>query len=286
MNTYLECLPCFANQAVKALPAIEEELHEKVLRDVMATLSEMDFAMSPPRMAKVIFDIIKKHAGDIDFYIDARKKSNEYVLRHLDSFRAEITNADNPFETAVKLAIAGNVIDFGAKHDFSDEQIHDNIESVLSADFADSHIDDLRSEIEKAEKILYLGDNAGEIVFDKLLVELMPREKTVFAVRGKPVINDALMEDAQTVGMTDIVEVIDNGTDIPGTVLEECSPSFRKTFDEADLVISKGQGNYETLSDVDKNIFFLLKIKCPVVARDLGRPLGSFVVGRKLDTSR
>lgn len=281
MKTYLQCLPCFANQAVNALPMIPENTREAVLRDVMKALSEIDFEIPPPRMAKVIFDIIKKHTGNIDFYADARKKSNEYVLQHLDSFRSIIENSEKPLETAIKLAIAGNVIDFGAKHDFSDEQIHDNIEAVLSADFADSEIDNLINEIQKADKILYIGDNAGEIVFDKLLVELMPKHKTTFAVRGKPVINDALMDDARTVGMTDLVAVIDNGTDVPGTVLEESSEAFRKTFKEADLVISKGQGNYETLSNVDKNIFFLLKVKCDVVARDLELPKNSFVVGRR-----
>ena len=132
--------------------------------------------------------------------------------------------------------------------------------------------------VSRANNILYLGDNAGEIVFDRLLIEQLPCEKITFVVKGGPILNDALMEDAQIVGLTDVVDVIDNGSDAPGTILESCSEAFRLRFDESDLVIAKGQGNYETLSDVDKNIFFLVTPKCSVLARHLGREIGSLVL--------
>ncbi len=278
MRTYFQCLPCFAKQAVNALPMIDEAAREDVMRDVMRALAEIDFATSPPQMAKIIFDIIKKRCGNRDFYAEAKKKSNAYVLESIDSFREMIDTSSDPFETALRLAIAGNVIDFGAKHDFSDHHIHDNIDSVLNAEIPKKQIEALRSAIDEAANILYLGDNAGEIVFDTLFIEQFPKGKTTFAVRGAPVINDVLMEDAEAVGMIKLVPVIDNGADVPGTVLSECSESFKKTFAKADLVISKGQGNYETLNDMEKHIFFLLKIKCDVVARDSGYPLNSFVV--------
>ena len=122
----------------------------------------------------------------------------------------------------------------------------------------------------RASRILYLADNAGEIVFDRLLIERMPPGKVTVGVRGFPVINDATMKDAEDTGMTELAEVIDNGSDGPGTILDDCSQSFRDRFDEADLIIAKGQGNYETLSEVDKDIYFLLKAKCAVIARDMG----------------
>ena len=149
---------------------------------------------------------------------------------------------------------------------------------MLSADLSSSHTEELRTAINNAKQILYLGDNAGEIVFDKLFIEHLPKEKIIFAVRGKPVINDATMKDAEDIGLTDILKVIDNGSGYPGTVLQSCSEEFQEVFNGADLIISKGQGNYETLSENRQNIFFLLKIKCDIVARDLNGNVGDFVV--------
>jgi uncharacterized protein with ATP-grasp and redox domains len=130
----------------------------------------------------------------------------------------------------------------------------------------------------EAQTILYIADNAGEIVFDRLLIEQLGPEKVTVAVRGSPVINDATLRDAEAAGLSGLVEVIENGSDAPGTILADCSDSFRKRFESADLVIAKGQGNYESLSEVEACIFFLLKAKCPVIARDLGSPVGSFVL--------
>ena len=132
--------------------------------------------------------------------------------------------------------------------------------------------------------ILLVWDLAqGEIVFDQLLLEQMPRDNVVFSVRGMPILNDATMEDAEQTGLTEIVRVIHNGSDAPGIVLTECAPEFQKEFEQADLVIAKGQGNFETLSDVDKNIVFLLKAKCPVIADHIGCTIGDSIVGRAAD---
>ncbi|MCK4815836.1 DUF89 family protein, partial [bacterium] len=128
--------------------------------------------------------------------------------------------------------------------------------------------------------ILYLADNAGEIVFDRLLIEQLPYEKITVVVKGKPVINDATMDDAEFAGLTEIVEVFDNGSDAPGTILQDCSQTFRDRFEDADLVIAKGQGNYETLSEVDKDIFFLLKVKCFIIARDIDCEVGEMILQR------
>ncbi|MFP4242836.1 MAG: damage-control phosphatase ARMT1 family protein, partial [Chitinispirillaceae bacterium] len=137
----------------------------------------------------------------------------------------------------------------------------------------------LEQTLNSASRILFLCDNAGEIVFDRFLMESMPREKIICAVRGKPVINDATMEDARETGMTDLVKVVSNGSDVPGTFLKSCSPGFREIFENADLVIAKGQGNFETLSEVkQKKIFFLLQVKCPVISRDVGFPVGTFLI--------
>jgi uncharacterized protein with ATP-grasp and redox domains len=136
-------------------------------------------------------------------------------------------------------------------------------------------IEAFRKRAASAADILYLADNAGEIVLDRLLIESLGPERVTVAVRGHPVINDATLEDARTAGLTDLVTVLANGSATPGTVLDGCSDEFRQRFERADLVISKGQGNYETLNEVARDIFFLFKVKCPVVAKMTRLPLGA-----------
>ena len=161
--------------------------------------------------------------------------------------------------------------------------IGESIEYALS-NLLNGNLEEFSQAVFRADNILYLADNAGEIVFDRLLIELLPLEKITVAVRGFPTINDATMHDAETAGITKLVRVIDNGSDVPGTILDKCSEAFRYSFDRADLVISKGQGNYETLSEVDKDIFFLLKVKCPIIAKKISCPVGSLVLRRSHNT--
>lgn len=278
MNTYYECIPCFVNQALTAMKSVDEVKKEIIMREVLKRLSNIDFSLSPPEMAREIFDVIEDQVGVKDLYYDIKIKSNQYILDLEDEIRDVIEKSSDAFSTALRLAIAGNIIDFGAKNDFSDELIHSEIDKALDVVIDASKISELKNKIEKAKTILYLGDNAGEIVFDKLFLEQLPVEKIIFAVRGSAIINDALMEDAEMVGVTDLLPVVSNGDNIPGTVLHRCSDEFKEIFEESDLIISKGQGNYETLSDVDRNICFLLKAKCPVIAKDLNREVGDFII--------
>jgi len=240
METYYECIPCFLKQAQKSLKNVDETQHQKIFDGIGNTLENIDYKDSPPEIARAIFDVIDSYTGGIDLYVDAKKDSNLYILELYDELREILESSDDKFLTALKMAIAGNIIDFGAKHDFHDELIHDEIDAVLKSDLCNQETEELRKSIEESEKILYLGDNAGEIVFDKLFLEQLPVEKITFAVRGKPVINDALMEDAEMVGLTGIVNVISNGGGVPGTVLDRCSEEFRDIFEKSDLIISKG----------------------------------------------
>jgi damage-control phosphatase, subfamily I len=276
MKTYYECIPCFLKQTVRALNAVDPLYHEGILREVLHMLGDIDFSLSPPEMVGKVFEIIEFYSGKKDYYAEAKKKSNKYIMDMYDELSGIISNSNDPFDTAMRLAIAGNIIDFGAKHDFSDKLIHAEIEKVLASSEINTKL--LKDEVKKAENILYIGDNAGEIVFDKLFLKQLPIEKITYAVRGEAVLNDVLMEDAETVGLTNMLPVISNGSAYPGTVLKCCSPEFRKIFNNADLIISKGQGNYETMSGLDHNIIFLLMIKCPVIGRDLGQKTGSFIV--------
>ncbi len=201
------------------------------------------------------------------------------VLGLLPEMRARLAAADDPFGLAVKLAIAGNIIDLGVNGHLPADALRTAVEQALGEP-VHGLVDDLRRDVEAADEILYLADNCGEIVFDRLLIEQLPTAKVTLAVRGRPILNDATRADALTVGLTDIVEVIDNGTDAPGTLLDDCSPAFRRRFERADLIIAKGQGNFESLSDVDAPVYFLFKVKCSVVADHVGEPIGTHMVAR------
>jgi uncharacterized protein with ATP-grasp and redox domains len=217
--------------------------------------------------------------GNDDPYRDEKNQSNQTTLQLYRKFRNEVLESMNPFGTALRLAIAGNIIDYGAPGDFD---IHETIQNVFSTDFAIDHSVQLEQRIKSAKNILYLGDNAGEIVFDKLFIELIMHPGLTFAVRGSAVLNDATASDAQEVGMDMVADVINNGYDAPSTILSECSTEFLEVYNNADLIISKGQGNFEGLMfENDPRIFFLLMVKCDVVAEKKSVPQGSFVVYNK-----
>jgi len=282
MRTFFDCIPCFVRQALEAVrfATNDEALHEQVLRKVLLAASEMDLRTSPPVMGQRIHRLIRSLTGQDDPYREAKDRFNKLALQWYGQLKARVDNASDPLETAVRLAIAGNTIDLGVNIGLDESCLREAIEHALSAELVGC-VETFRQRVASAQDILYLADNAGEIVFDRFLIEQMPVKKITLVVKGHPVINDATMTDAQTAGITELVEVIDNGSDAPGTILEECSEEFQRRFEGADLVIAKGQGNYETLSDVEKGalpIFFVLKVKCPVIARHLGCRVGSLIL--------
>jgi len=287
MQIFLDCIPCFIRQALDAarLSTDDKQIHEKVVRDVIILAKDLDMSQSPPVMGQKIHRLIRKLAGTEDPYIDVKKQFNNAALQLYSKMRTYIIESKDMLETAIRLAIAGNIIDFGVNSKLKESELEKTISECLAAEFPDMQLKPFQQAINEAEEILYIADNAGEIIFDRLLIEQLPIEKVTVVVKGSPVINDATMEDAVLAGLPQIVNVIDNGSDGPGTILETCSEAFVNRFEEADLVIAKGQGNYETLSDVDKNIFFVLKAKCPVIARDLECEVGEMIF-RKSKTFR
>jgi len=270
------------SQALRAVQFITDDkiIHEKVVREVLRTACEMDLSSTPPAMGQIVHQVIRQYTGNEDPYREVKKHSNQLGLKMYPELKEKIEQSDDSFEMAVRVAIAGNIIDFAKINELDDGKIYQVIEDSFTAPLPEGSVSEFRGAIADANDILFLGDNAGEIVFDRLLLEQMPKEKITFVVRGSPVINDATMEDAEDAGITELVEVIDNGSDAPGTILESCSEDFVHRFKTADLIVAKGQGNFETLSDTDKNIFFLLKVKCPVVTQDVGLEVGSLVLQR------
>jgi uncharacterized protein with ATP-grasp and redox domains len=287
MRPALECIPCLLRQTLEAvrLASPDPILHEQVMREVLSWLQDSDLRRSPPAIAQRIHRRVREVTGVQDPYAVAKDRQNAVATSLLSGLEAEVAAAPDRFDMAVRLAIAGNVIDLGVNGSLTDADVRRSVEQALR-DPVDGPLDGLRAAAGRAETILYLADNAGELVFDRLLIAQLSPHRVTVAVRGSPVLNDATMADARSVGLLDFVEVIENGSDAPGTVLDDCSLAFRERFAAADLVIAKGQGNFETLSDEPAPLWFLFKVKCSVVAAMVGRPVGSHVVTRPQRTDR
>ena len=248
----------------------DEGTHERVLRAVLRKSAELDMRQSPPAMVQFIHGVIRRALKDADPYRKVKERHNALALKLLPELERRVRRAKSPFSAAVRVAIAGNCIDMGTRRALDERYILDTIARAAHAPlFGD--IRALVRSVERSRRILYLADNAGEIVFDRLVLGRLPREKLTVAVRGSPVLNDATMADARSAGLVGRFPLLANGSDAPGTILEDCSRVFKSRFNEADLVISKGQGNYETLSDSDKHVFFLFMVKCALIGRQLGR---------------
>jgi len=284
MRLHLECIPCYLRQALEAVQMAtdDKKLQEKILRKCLVAASKFDTGDSGFVLHSKIQKIIKRILPDGDPYREVKEEYNRMALGMVNKLEEIIKNSKNPFEVSLRISLAGNIIDFGPKVDLNKNILQEAIKKSLSQDMDTEKIKLLKEEIDNAKRILFIGDNAGEIVFDKIFIENLPGEKITYAVRGGPALNDATMEDVKMIGMMDSVKVITTGLDMPAAVLSFCSGEFLKEYRISDLVIAKGQGNYEVLCDEKKKIFFLLKIKCPVVAENFnGRyKLGDIIVDK------
>ncbi len=271
MKMYNDCLPCIARGALDAarLSTKDDLVHQKIVKAVMAELVKAPMESAPPLMAKVIQDCVRKFSGEDDPYKALKKEYNDLALDlypKLSALKDEAKDPSGRFEIGVRLSIAGNIIDFGAASTVGPEKVMDTIAHALETQIT-GDVKALELAVQNADHILWLSDNTGEIVFDKLLIEEMDQDKITYVVRGGNALNDATMADAVDTGMTDLVKVIDSGAAIPGTILEYCSKELVTAYEKADLIISKGQGNFETLDHKDERIFYLFKAKCLIVAR-------------------
>lgn len=233
--------------------------------------------LTNPYLVTKVQRLAREMLNTTDFYKKEKNEANQMLLNQYGYWKDKIHTSKNPFHTAAKLAVVGNIIDYGA-HCVSDN-INKQIEDLYALNLTLDETDSLYHAIKKAKSILYLGDNAGEIVFDKLFIEQMEHPNVTFAVRGTPVINDITTDDAEFVNMQDVAKVISNGYDAPSTIVESCSNQFQNIYQSADLIISKGQGNFEGLMDrKHKNTFFMLIAKCEIIANYLGVEKGNLVV--------
>ena len=278
MKTSLDCIPCFVRQATDAVRmwAVSEGERARLVRRILQWIAKVDLDQSPPAISQIINRQVRGLLVMADPYRAAKDAHNALAEALIPSIRRRIAASFDPLTMAVRYAITGNIIDLGAKNGIGYGEIYEELKSApLQPIFGD--MEAFKKACGQAQTILYLTDNAGEIFFDRLLIEKLPGAKITLAVRGAPIINDATRTDALAANLEDLVEIIDNGSDAPRTILNDCSAEFRRHFDEADMVIAKGQGNFESLSDEPRNIFFLFRTKCPVISLHSGFSVGSYV---------
>lgn len=280
MNTYLDCLPCFLYQTLRAarIATNDESKIRRALDEIGMMIKDIPFESTPPETGRIIYRRISEITGIPDPYMRIKKESNEQALLLYPRLKERVEDSDDRLLTAIKIAIAGNIIDYGINRRL--DLIKDT-EETLDRDFAICNYNIFRERLNKAQEILYIGDNAGECVFDRILIEELKRP-VIYVVRGAPVINDATYEDALQAGIDKVATIMPSGTDAPGTVLSTCSKEFLEIYDNSSFIISKGQGNYEALSSEDRPISFLLKAKCRVIAEKIGVKEGDvLLIGRE-----
>jgi uncharacterized protein with ATP-grasp and redox domains len=278
MRVHLDCFPCFLRQSIIALRrgTKDELLRERILKSILPEIQIADISRPPAYATTFIHRKIRQMLGR-DPFEELKSEYNKIALGLYPSLKTMVGKSQDPLWTATRLAIAGNVIDFGI---FTSVDIEGTTDKALNNPLAVDDFEIFKKAISDADTIVYLADNAGEIVFDRLLIEtLISFGKSVtVVVKGGPVINDSTLKDALESGLTRICQVIDNGSDAVGTILAWTSSTFQDMFNSAQLVISKGQGNFETLIGIQKNIFFLFQSKCNVVSKELGLSRGSMLL--------
>ena len=279
MKAQLACIPCIINQAFRAAKAATKD--KKLIREVLNRVGEeikyIDLKKcTPPEVAIPIYQIVTDVTGVEDPYKDAKREHIEEALTLYPLMMEKVEQSKNPLKEAVKIATIGNAIDLGSRLDKIN--ITKEFERIENSLFYLDEFDTFEERIEKEKEILYLADNAGETVFDRPLIELLAKrnKKIYYAVKEKPIINDATRLDAELSGIKE--EIISTGSSVAGTILDYCSEEFINFFTKATFIIAKGQGNYESLSNKKAPIFFLFKVKCTPIAKETGFRVGTMLL--------
>ena len=269
------CIPCIINQAynVSRLTAKKDKvLQVKIIKKVCDALTHIDENAPAPLFTLTMQKIVENAIGKRNIYKDIKKKNISKVKGMISYLDDLMNNANDKLEMAVRIAIAGNTIDVAANPHFDARR---EISQITHNYIDRNTYKCFRNDIKKASMILYIGDNYEEALFDKMLLTMLNPKRLVFAVRSYPILNDITLEDARRLKIDKVCEVIESGSKIAGTDLDQCTDEFRELFRTADVVIAKGQGNYETLMDVDRPIYFLFKVKCEAIASRSGLPIGT-----------
>ena len=279
-----DCIICNLNIILRTLKIINKDENFLIenMKKVIGVISKVNKKLFPPELGGIVYKIVINSTNVKDPYKDIKRKQNNLILNNYFNLRQTILNTKDPLFEAVKFAVIGNVIDFGINEvvDFEED-----IKNSFKKGIAINDYNLLERDLKLSKRILYIGDNSGEIVFDKLLIslikEIYPDIDITFACRSEPIINDVLIKDALQVGIDEYAKVISSGMNLPGTILRYVNNEFMEELRRSDLVIAKGQGNFEGLEEEKmEKIYFLLKAKCNVVADYLGCRVGDLIIKR------
>lgn len=288
MKVAIECYPCLLKQILSTigLCGLRDEQKKDVMHFALNTMAGLSDAMYPHEVVVAVNEYVHRnycHVSDIfDPYAEIKHQTRRMAQQFYYSVQHTIERSSNPLEVALKCAALGNIIDFGVQsHEKLD--VRQELEQLESLEFAHYDFTELAHSLGRARRILYIADNVGEDIFDKAFIQEIHQEyqavEIIFAVRDRPIINDVTLDDARASGLDQVATIISSGSIYPGTILPRTTRQFQEIFAGADVIISKGQGNFETLSDeVHDNLFFLLRAKCDRVADFLGVALGSMVL--------
>jgi uncharacterized protein with ATP-grasp and redox domains len=272
MKAFLDCVACTLGQGLRTVRSVtgDPEVHRRVMRAMLAELAQSDLSLTPVELGDVAQRIVARETGVADPYREARQRANTEALRLYPRLKGIVRSSEEPLRTAAKIAIVGNIIDLGAYGD--DYDVEGTLERLLQEPFARDDFAKFREAMNRARNVLYLADNAGEVVFDRVLLEEMPDRRLTVTVKSEPFINDAMLPDAEQVGLTEIARVIEVPI-YPGRTDE-----FAAAWEEADVIISKGHANFESYDEAEGPLFFLLLAKCDFVARSAGVQKGEMVL--------
>ena len=277
MQINIDCLPCFMKQVIDAsrMATDDIELQKKIIKETAQLISEYEKYKYAPSIGREMHKLVKKFTKNSDPYREIKDKNIKASLTAYPALKEFLSNKKDKLYWALKVSALGNMIDSAI---FKDIDIEGNLKKEINIQFAICDISMFKELIKKGKSLLIIGDNAGETVFDRVFIEEVIDLDITYAVRSEPVINDATIEDVYASGFDSRIKVISSGCSAPGTIIEECSDEFLNVYKNADIVLSKGQGNFETLSDVEREVFFLLKAKCPIVAERIGVNVGDCVL--------
>ncbi|MCI0512833.1 ARMT1-like domain-containing protein [candidate division KSB1 bacterium] len=273
----LACIPCALESYLQLVQRnlVPAEKQTVIMRSLLHYFATTNYHQCPVQLGKTMHIIIREITQNPDPYQEIKFQSNQTLLARYPEFQKVVQGHADPLNTALRLAIAGNTLDLGVNHGL---EFSTTLDRVLQTRLAIDDSQALAGDLKRAKSWLYLGDNAGEIVFDRLLLETIRHPRVYFGVRGAPIINDITLADAQQAGLHQLATVIPNGDNAPGTILADTSAAFQEIFNAVDLIIAKGQGNFESLYQLPYPVYFLLTVKCETVANILQVKKGDFVV--------
>ncbi len=281
MNIDPACVECIINQSKRVADAIHAD--DKLTKQIVQAVEEMapgfSFDQSPPEVAAAVYEKMSQIAGKRDLYDEVKKLSTDKAHAFIPHLEEKIKDSSEPLLTATKVAVAGNVIDLAAEYAFD---LNEELDKIFHTNFAVNDFDKLQERLSQASTLLYIADNAGEHIFDKIYIKtilsLYPGLKVYYMTRGNAIINDVTYEEAKEAGFEKICTLINSGVNTPGFVYDRANDEAQRLFDSSDLILTKGMGNYECLNDSNrKDLFFLLKVKCNVVANSLGKDVGDII---------